>query len=146
MRLTSFALLALGLAACGSRSVPGDAAGADLRHSDGPRAEQAVPACGDPKLMASFKSCQEATSQSACEGAGGKWTPIGLYPGPLCLCPTGQEGCNCTRSSDCLGSCTAVMLKMWECPMTTGTCTSTSPVVGCRCWFHDGKPEGMCAD
>jgi len=146
MRPTLFTLLALALAACGSRSVPNDGALADLRLSDGPRPDQAVPACGDPKIMAAFKGCQAAKTRSDCEQAGGSWAPIGLYPDALCRCPTGQGSCPCTRSSDCLGPCVADMPKMWECPMTQGTCTSSVPVVGCRCWFWDGKFEGMCAD
>ena len=146
MRPTLFTLLALSLAACGSRSAPGDGALADLRLSDGPRPEQALPACGDPQIMAAFEGCQAATTQSDCEGAGGKWTRIGLGPDPHCLCPTGQGSCPCTRSSDCLGSCVADMPKMWECPMTQGTCTAEAPVVGCRCWFRDGTPQGLCAD
>ena len=31
--------------------------------------------------------------------AGGRWGRGGLSPQPLCLCPTGQDGCACQRAS-----------------------------------------------
>jgi len=139
---TFAALLITGLAACGGGRSVGGEAGQDASGADG-----ALPACGDKAVMARFAECQKATTQPACEAAGGTWTAIGLYPEKLCVCPTGQGGCPCDRASQCLGSCRAEMVKMWDCAGVKGSCAPASPHVGCYCWFDDdGDVDGICAD
>jgi hypothetical protein len=138
-------LVLLGVFCCGGcnsgRAVEGD--GSTVRR-DG----SSLPACGDTKVMQRFSACMAAKSKSACEQAGGSWTRVGLSPEPGCSCPTGQDGCTCKRSTECLGSCTTPMPKMWDCSHAKqGTCASRSPLVGCRCWFGtDGKVQGICVD
>ena len=146
-RIVALALLCA-LAACGSRSVNTDArVKTDARKTPDGRTDGALPSCGDPKLMAAFAGCVGAQTRSACEQAGGNWTPIGLYPESLCVCSTGQGGCSCKRSADCLGPCRAPMPSMWDCSNAKGTCAGHSPSVGCWCWFDDeGNAQGICAD
>jgi hypothetical protein len=138
MRIGAIACLLL-LGCGGSRAVEGDAASVP----DG-----ALPSCGDPTVMQRFSACMAADTRATCAQAGGDWRRIGLSPDESCSCPTGQDGCSCTRSTDCLGACRAPMPVMWECSaIKEGSCSSRWPSVGCWCWFDgDGKVEGICAD
>jgi len=111
------------------------------------RSDGELPACGSQSTMARFASCIGSSNRSACEQAGGSWHAIGLSDDPICVCPTGQAGCSCDRSSDCLGACLAEMSTMWDCSDARGTCSDVAPNVGCWCWFDDqGNASGICAD
>jgi hypothetical protein len=108
--------------------------------------------CGDPAVMARYPRCTSAVDPTSCAAAGGNWTRIGLSPMPSCVCPTGQDGCPCARQGDCLSACTAPL--PGGAPTThtcdavaSGTCTPTSPWVGCWCWFDaQGSAQPICAD
>jgi hypothetical protein len=106
--------------------------------------------CGDPSLTQRFALCQAAETEVDCVTAGGRWD---RYPfsGILgCFCSTGQGGCRCTRSSDCVGTCFA---PLWNgslngCGTThAGHCTTEEPHAGCWCVFEeDGRSFGLCID
>lgn len=118
-----------------------------LAACDGDRAVRG--ACGDDVIRASFATCIAAGTQAACVQAGGTWTTIGLGTSAECLCPTGEEGCPCDSSDQCLGACTAEMGPGNDpcAGIDEGTCTAASPSVGCRCWFDDrGAVQQMCVD
>jgi hypothetical protein len=105
--------------------------------------------CGDPTTMAMYPTCAQATDQGACEAAGGTWEPVGLYPEPVCQCPTGDSDCACTKSSACLAGCIAQTTSgpMGCDGVTEGHCSSVSILVGCWCIFNEGgQPEGFCID
>jgi len=100
--------------------------------------------------MASFAACKASKSATTCKQNGGSWTTVGPSPELTCVCPTGQQGCACTRSTDCLGSCRATPSPgtLYGCDgVTQGSCSSHHPSVGCWCWFgKDGTVIGICAD
>jgi len=165
MRTTLIALVVLTAGCSDDKSPPADGqasdSAVDRQRLDGEADQGAQPdgpasdvkgdlsSCGDPAEKAAFPDCIAADDQSSCEGAGGEWKAIGLYPEELCVCPTGQGDCPCLRSTDCLGPCVAPMGgTMFDCSEATeGTCTSVSPIVGCWCWFQqDGSVQGLCAD
>lgn len=105
--------------------------------------------CGDPTVMAQYPTCRAAQDQTTCEDAGGSWTAIGLSPDPLCVCPTGQAGCTCTRSTECLAPCRAPTSGgVMECEgVTEGECAAHAPFAGCWCFFDEnGTPSGICID
>ena len=107
------------------------------------------PSCGDADLMAAYAACVVTNTQQACEAAGGAWTIIGLSQTPLCVCPTGQDGCVCTRSTDCVAGCIAEPTGgAFECDgVTEGHCTPHAPFAGCWCIFDEnGEITGYCID
>lgn len=139
--------LLLASAACGGRSHPvGDAAvDSDVAlDADGDGG-----ACGDPEVAARLAECRAADDQAGCEGAGGSWGPVGLYPEPICQCPTGQGACPCTRQTDCLSVCLAEPTSgVFGCDgVVEGHCSPVSMTLGCWCFFdEDGAVEGICID
>lgn len=104
--------------------------------------------CGDQEVMDRFPSCIAAETEAPCLAAGGVWTPIGIRLEPECVCPTGQEGCACNRSTDCLGACSATLAGVpAECSTVQGVCAGEAPIVGCRCWFDEGgDARPLCVD
>jgi hypothetical protein len=100
--------------------------------------------------MDRFEECRAAQDGRACTEQGGEWAQVGLKEDFTCVCPTGQRDCPCTRSTDCLGTCTAPMngMNLASCEnLNRGTCTPSWPVRGCRCWFSpDGSVMGACVD
>ena len=106
--------------------------------------------CGDREALARWPACLAAEDQESCEAAGGTWAIIGLAPFYSCQCPTGQSGCVCDSSADCLAACTAPFAggEMWNCEgVVEGTCSPGQITVGCHCFFfEDGTVEGLCVD
>jgi hypothetical protein len=101
-------------------------------------------ACGDPAVKAAFASCRASTDAASCTERGGLWRAQdpGINSG-TCVCPTGEDGCPCAASSDCLGHCAA-----WKDPFggcgTAGpfTCTSFGGILGC--WCRPEEPSAVC--
>jgi hypothetical protein len=141
--------LALLLGACEGRPVASDSVALGDGHGqDGKYTQDGTALCGDSSLTSRFASCMATKTKADCENAGGTWETVGLGP-ETCVCRTGQGSCTCSRAKDCLGSCLGPGSSTKDCDtLTSGTCTSTSPTVGCHCWFFDdtGKATGICAD
>lgn len=109
------------------------------------------PACRPEPLAAAFSACRATDSEAACVAAGGEWGPVHLSPDPACRCPTGQEGCRCTRASDCLGRCMdhreAVSLTQPCSRDLDYRCTAYEPRNGCFCTVSEtGETGVICAD
>ncbi len=104
--------------------------------------------CGDREVMDRFPSCVAAETEGSCLAAGGTWTRVGLSLEPECLCPTGQDGCPCSRATACLGACVGPLEGLpHDCSAAQGSCTHAHPTVGCRCWFDEnGNAQPLCAD
>jgi len=105
--------------------------------------------CGDADVMAAYPGCVASNTQQACEAAGGTWTSIGPSPATLCVCPTGQDNCPCTRSTQCIANCRAETSGgVMECNgVTQGTCADMAPFAGCWCFFDEnGNVNGICID
>jgi hypothetical protein len=104
--------------------------------------------CGDGQVMARFSACIQSSSEEACIAAGGAWHPIGLYPEPLCICPTGQDGCPCHTNADCLAGCVGPTDSTLDCSsLEVGVCSTAAPYVGCYCSLDDqGHFQAICAD
>ena len=105
--------------------------------------------CGDPELRQAYPDCIQAQDEESCVAAGGAWGPVGLYPEPVCQCPTGQGDCRCTRQTDCLSACIAEFTGgMFECEgVVEGRCSPVSLTLGCFCWIDEnGEAMGICAD
>ena len=93
-------------------------------------------ACGDPAVKALYASCRATQDSASCTDLGGVWRTVGAGPGGTCVCPTGEGGCPCMASSDCLGACSAWMnpYDASSCNnVTSFTCTSTGGDKGCWC-------------
>ena len=100
--------------------------------------------CGDPAVKALFAACKATQDEASCTEQGGHWRMFeGGTPGGACVCPTGEGGCPCAASSDCLGFCTA-----WLDPfdssscnrVTSFTCTSTYVAERGGCWCRPETP------
>ena len=93
-------------------------------------------ACGDPVVKARYPACSAAKDQTSCEALGGRWGEVvsGMPQLIECNCSTGDEGCPCTKSSDCSLGCYAEYtgLPGVSCPMTSGQCAAW-PGWGCHC-------------
>jgi cysteine-rich repeat protein len=102
--------------------------------------------CDPSRVRERFEACRQAQGEAACLAAGGSWRRGGLSPDPLCICPTGQVDCPCTRPADCIGSCIAPL--SGDCgSVSEGTCTVEEPSFGCFCTFlDDGHTVGICQD
>jgi hypothetical protein len=109
---------------------------------------ESAPSCGDTAIVARFLSCKGQKDESGCTKAGGEWVTVGLALNKICVCPTGQGSCTCTRKTDCLGYCIGGAVGTQDCTgITSGKCSSIYPLAGCRCWFTEkGVPEAICAD
>jgi|SRR5579862_2237121 len=103
--------------------------------------------CGDAAVMQAFASCVSASSEATCVSAGGSWGPYPFSRRPGCFCKTGQAGCSCSASGDCLGRC-FVPGQFGGCDaFHEGTCSSEEPQAGCWCEFDEsGEAHGFCND
>ena len=109
--------------------------------------------CDQPGLKAAFEACTATKEPESCRAAGGAWIRAGMAGIESCDCPTGQEGCACTRSGHCLAGCYARM-RHTERPqdacngVTHGLCgASSASGSGCMCEFGStGRADGRCAD
>lgn len=105
--------------------------------------------CGDPNVIRLFARCQNTETETDCVSAGGAWTTYPFSGMKGCLCPTGQGGCLCTASSDCVGRCFATSnARIDRCSTThQGTCSTQEPQAGCWCEFGErGHANGFCND
>lgn len=104
--------------------------------------------CGDPVVIARYPLCRQTRDEAACVAAGGRWGRGGLSPQPLCLCPTGQDGCACQRASTCQAGCTAPLDNgATTCKDAVGRCESVGPSFGCKCIFNEkGEVSAICVD
>jgi hypothetical protein len=134
-------------AAAGSGGSAG-AAGAGGTSTGGGAGSGGSSTCGDPDVMARYGDCLGADSKMSCEFLGGTWTTVGLAPYEECQCPTGQGGCPCASSTDCLTSCVGELdLSTWECENVKPTCSPVSITVGCWCYIdEEGTAQGICVD
>ncbi|MBI5489930.1 MAG: hypothetical protein HY905_21520 [Deltaproteobacteria bacterium] len=98
--------------------------------------------CGDPALMGAFPSCRASSTEDECAALGGSWVFS------FCECPTGQGGCHCTASRDCLSWCMAHASSQAECnALTVGTCLEVDPYrIGCACEIIEGMGVIVCDD
>lgn len=104
------------------------------------------PACGDPATQRRFVTCRQAGDAEACAAAGGRWGPFPYSQRPGCFCPTGQNGCPCAASTDCLGRCFAFASQSCA-ELRTGLCSGEEPRAGCWCEFGpDGVAWALCDD
>ena len=115
-------------------------------------------AAGNPQHAAPLKSCgsqlESPDTQLACESAGGKWGPAGLFPKPICRMPTRDGGRICGDVAECEGLCLAALtpaqrdlLRKRQKLQLLGTCTPHRPVFGCMAIVKQGVVAGLlCAD
>ena len=115
-------------------------------------------AVGSPQHAAPLKSCgsqlEIPRTQLACESAGGKWGPAGLFPKPICRMPTRDGGRVCGDVAECEGLCLAALtpaqrdlLRKRQKLELLGTCTPHMPVFGCMAIVKQGIVSGLlCAD
>lgn len=111
-----------------------------------------LPLCGDSVAIALFEQCRAADSEQPCKEAGGSWQLSGDVPWPLCVCPTGQEGCVCKGSGDCVnGPCVAKPSRAEGTngcgDIVEGACTAVDPFKGCACFVGgDATEPPICFD
>jgi hypothetical protein len=99
--------------------------------------------CGDPVVKASYVSCMATKDEQSCASLGGTWNAF--YPsGGFCMCPTGEGGCSCTKSTDCLGLCAAQSVDNSCTGVTEYQCSSLGGIGGC--WCLAGQTEAICID
>ena len=116
-------------------------------------------AVGKPQHATPLKSCgsqlEIPRTQLACESAGGKWGPAGLFPKPICRTPTRDGGRVCADVGECEGLCLAaltpaqrdLLIKKRQKLELIGTCTPHMPVFGCMARVKEGFVTGLlCAD
>jgi hypothetical protein len=115
-------------------------------------------AVGSPQHAKPLKSCGSKLdiprTQVACESAGGKWGPAGLFPKPICRMPTHDGGRVCADVGECEGLCLAALtpaqrdlLRKREKLELLGKCTPHTPVFGCMALVKAGIVSGLlCAD
>lgn len=99
--------------------------------------------CGDPVVKALYPSCRASTDAASCSAREGLWRSTGSNIG-TCACPTGEGGCPCAASRDCLGHCVAWKDPFGSCDSTAGpfTCTSFGGILGC--WCRPEAPSAVC--
>jgi hypothetical protein len=108
------------------------------------------PSCGDPLVAARFGDCVGSDNEADCVRAGGTWDryPFGRREG--CFCPTGQDGCPCSSSRDCLSFCMAEVPGDFSAcaDVAMGTCSAITPVAGCFCTpsFSTNGFIALCVD
>jgi hypothetical protein len=119
-------------------------------------------AVGDPEYAMPIKSCGSDLAipgtQLACEQAGGRWGPAGIFPRPICRMPTHDGGRLCADTGECEGLCLAALTpaqrdlaKQWiplrQKQQMLGKCTPSAPVYGCMAIVREGFVTGiMCRD
>jgi len=97
--------------------------------------------CGDPALKALFPSCKASTDAASCSERGGLWRARNNTG--TCVCPTGEGGCPCTASADCLGDCIAWKEPFGGCAKEGPfTCTAFGSLIGC--WCRPEEPLAVC--
>lgn len=115
-------------------------------------ADKYLPFCGDSVAIALFEQCRAADSEQPCKDAGGSWELSGDVPWPICICPTGQEGCVCKGSGDCIhGRCVGERAGGADTigcgDIVQGTCTAVDPFKGCACMVGgDPSTPPICID
>jgi len=115
-------------------------------------------AVGNPQHATPLKSCgsklEIPRTQLACETAGGRWGPAGLFPKSICTIPTHDGGRVCADVGECEGLCLAALtpaqrdlLRKHEKLEIPGKCTPSSPVFGCMALVKEGFVSGLlCKD
>ena len=117
---------------------------------------------GDPQHAMPSKSCGSQLeipgTQPACEQAGGRWAPAGIFPRSICRMPTHDGGKSCADDGECEGSCLAELTpaqqdlaRQWislrQKQQLLGKCTPSVPVFGCMAIVREGFVTGMmCRD
>jgi hypothetical protein len=143
-------VLAEGLVACDGGDGDADADSDGDVDADADADSDGGDECGDAEVLARYDVCTAAEAQEACEAAGGTWGPIGIFSAdPLCVCPTSQRECPCTRGGQCLSQCIAPPNDgVMDCEgVTEGHCAPVSLFAGCHCFLHDdGTVSGRCLD
>jgi hypothetical protein len=117
-------------------------------------------AAGNPEHAMPIKSCGSRLAipdtQAACEQAGGRWGPAGIFPQPICKMPTHDGGRICGDNEECEGLCLAALSReqrdrlmrgaRQKLPML-GKCTPVTPVFGCMAIVKQGLVTGLlCRD
>ncbi|CAG0995744.1 MAG: hypothetical protein F9K19_15065 [Rhizobiaceae bacterium] len=115
-------------------------------------------AVGEPQTAAPIKVCGVAIAipddQAACEQAGGRWGPAGIFPQPICRVPTGDGGRPCADDGECEGRCLAALSPAERGQVEDGgklallgACTAVTPVFGCMAIVEKGYVARiLCAD
>lgn len=115
-------------------------------------------AVGNPQHATPLKSCgsqlEIPRTQLACENAGGRWGPAGLFPQPICRMPTHDGGRVCADVGECEGLCLAALTPAQRDLLRKriklellGKCTPASPVFGCMALVKAGFVSGLlCKD
>jgi hypothetical protein len=115
-------------------------------------------AVGDPGHAMPSKSCGSQLkipgTKLACEQAGGRWGPAGLFPKPICRIPTHDAGRVCADTGECEGLCLAALtpaqrdlLNKRQKLQILGKCTPYAPMFGCMAIVKAGFVSGiMCRD
>ncbi len=79
----------------------------------------------------------KSAPQMACEKKGGKWGFAGKSGASTCIKSTGEGAKQCSRQTDCKGSCLA----------RSGTCAPYTPLFGCNEILQaDGSRVTLCID
>jgi hypothetical protein len=95
--------------------------------------------CGDPVVKASYVACRESKDEATCSERGGTWEiSYANTTKYTCVCSTGEGGCPCTASSDCLGHCRA-----WKDPFGSGAWCQAN-VTSYTCAAEGGQSDCMC--
>jgi hypothetical protein len=103
-------------------------------------------ACGDQETIGRFAACIAARTEPDCVDAGGRWGPYPYSRRPGCFCETGQGGCPCSASGDCLGLCYADRQNSCD-DAERGRCTDEVPKAGCFCLYQsNGQLSVLCID
>jgi hypothetical protein len=106
--------------------------------------------CGDPALMALFPACAATKDEASCTERGGTWRTLASSLGGTCVCPTGDGGCPCSSSSDCLGYCISARIPAvgagsdYCASFTKFTCSSTRVAPSPDCWCRPESPYSVC--
>jgi hypothetical protein len=116
-------------------------------------------AVGRPPYPMPIKACgsrlELPRTQAACEQAGGRWGPAGLFSRPMCKMPTQDGGRVCGDTAECEGLCLAaptpalrelITRKRQKLPIL-GKCTAYTPMFGCMAIVQKGFVSGiLCRD
>jgi len=136
------------------------AAGATATHAAGywTCADGKWVAVGDPGHAMPVKTCgsqlEIPRTKLACEAAGGRWGPAGLFPKPICRIPTHDGGRICGDTGECEGLCLAaltpaqrdLLIKRQKLQLL-GKCTPAVPLFGCMAIVKQGFVTGLlCRD
>jgi hypothetical protein len=136
------------------------AAGATVAHAAGywSCADGKWVAVGDPAHAMPVKVCGSQLeiphTQAACEQAGGRWGPAGLFPKPICRIPTHDGGRICGDTGECEGLCLTaltpaqrdLLIKRQKLQLQ-GKCTPSVPIFGCMAIVKEGFVTGLlCRD